>query len=142
MFRVNKRLEYGVIALFYLASESRDAAFKVASVRKISKDCRIPITLLSKVMQLLKNAGIVSAVHGNQGGYTLSRPLSEINMLKLSQVLVGPIQVAECLAPGKTTCPAQPSCTIITPMTMLNQKIVALFENTSVETLLNRRGVA
>jgi Rrf2 family protein len=105
----------------------------------MSRDCKIPLTLLSKVMQLLKSAEIVSAVHGNQGGYVLARPLSEINLLELSRVLVGPVQVAECLGAGKTVCPAQQGCSIITPMTLLNQKIVSIFEATSVETLLQRK---
>ncbi len=135
MFRVNKKLEYGVIALLYLASEDK----KIASVRGMSLDCKIPVTLLSKVMQLMKNAGFVTAVHGNQGGYTLSRPLTEINLLELSRALVGPVAVVECLAEGKPKCPTQEGCTIITPMTLLNQRIVSLFETTSVENLLNRK---
>lgn len=135
MFRVNKKLEYGVLALLYLATKARS----VASVREISADCRVPVALLSKVMQLMKNAGFVVSVHGNHGGYALHRQLSQINLLELTEVLVGPIQVAECLAPGKVACPAQESCTIVTPMTMLNKRILDLFQQTSLELLSNRK---
>lgn len=135
MFRVNKKLEYGVIALLYLSRRNE----AVASAREISKDCGIPLALLSKVLQAMKNAGLVAAVHGNHGGYTFSRPLTNINLLELTRALVGPIQVAECLSPGKVTCPAHEKCTIVTPMTKLNQRIVDLFQQTSVENLMNRK---
>lgn len=135
MFRVNKKLEYGVIALLYLSRLDET----VASAREISKDCGIPLALLSKVLQTMKNARLLTAVHGNHGGYALSRPLADINLLQLTQVLVGPIQVAECFSPGKVTCPAYEACTIVTPMTKLNQRIVDLFQQTSVENLMNRK---
>ena len=138
MLRINKKIEYGVIALLHLAgSES-----KVASVREISEQCHISETLLSKIMQKLKSSGFVSSVHGNQGGYQLAKPLSTINLLDLTKTLQGPVQVAECLEPGHTECPVQSTCTIVTPMTMLNQRIIWLFQTTSLETLASSRKVA
>ena len=135
MLRVNKKMEYGIIALLYLASEP----CKVASVREIATSCNIPETLLSKIMQTMKNASFVTASHGNQGGYRLTRELSQINLLDVTQVLVGPVQVAECLEPGNHHCPVQSACTIATPMSLLNQKIIKLFESTSLETLASRK---
>ena len=135
MLRVNKKLEYGIIALLHLAAKPE----KVASVREIAETCHIPETLLSKIMQAMKNQGIVSAVYGNHGGYRLSRDLAQITLLDINQILVGPVQVAECLEPGNQQCPAKSSCTIVSPMTVLNQKIINLFESTSVEALASRK---
>jgi Rrf2 family protein len=135
MFRVNKKLEYGIIALLYLAAETDQRA----SVREIASTCNIPETLLSKIMQTMKNGGFVSATHGNHGGYRLTRPLSEINLLEITQVLVGPVRVAECLEPGNEHCPVKSACTIISPMNQLNQKIITLFQGTSLDTLASRK---
>lgn len=135
MLRVNKKIEYGVIALLYLANKSD----QVASVREMSETCGISETLLSKIMQSMKNDGIVSAHYGNQGGYRLSKVLSEINLLDLTRTLVGPVQVTECLEPGNEECPVKSSCTIVTPMTVLNKKIMELFQSTSLETLAGRK---
>lgn len=135
MMRVNKKIEYGVIALLYLADKTE----QTASVREMAQSCNIPETLLSKIMQSMKNVGFVQPVHGNQGGYRLNRTLGDINLLELTQTLQGPIQVAECLAPGTNECPARSNCTIITPMNVLNQKIVSLFQSTSLEALANRK---
>lgn len=135
MLRVNKKLEYGVIALLHLAAREDRAA----SVREIAQSCHLPETLLSKIMQTLKNAGLVAAIHGNQGGYRLNRALDEINLLQLSNALVGPVQVAECLEPGNQECPVGVHCTIVSPMHHLNQRIIKLFEGTSIESLAPRK---
>ena len=138
MLRVNKKVEYGVIALLYLAAKDD----KVASVREMANHCSVPETLLSKIMQSMKNEGLVGAVYGNQGGYRLMKGLGEINLLELTKVLDGPIQVAECLQPGNETCPVKTACTIISPMNVLNQKIVDLFQATSLESLATRKAAA
>lgn len=135
MLRVNKKMEYGIIALLYLDAKED----KVASVREISAACGVPETLLSKIMQRLKNQNLVSAVYGNHGGYRLSQSLEKISLLDLTQSVVGPVHVASCLEPGNTDCPAHAQCTIVTPMAVLNNKIVDLFQSTSLETLANRK---
>lgn len=137
MLRVNKKIEYGIIALLYLAAKED----KTASVREISQSAKVPETLLSKIMQSLKNVGMVSAVYGNHGGYKLSKELVEITLLDLTTTLSGPIEVAECLKPGNDECPVRVNCTIIKPMNVLNNKIIQLFENTSVEALRERKSV-
>jgi len=135
MLRVNKKMEYGIIALLYLDGK----ADKVASVREIASECRVPETLLSKIMQTLKNKELVSAVYGNHGGYRLTQNLSAISLLDLNRTLVGPVAVTSCLEAGNPKCPVHAQCSIVTPMSVLNQKIVDLFQATSIATLVNRK---
>jgi Rrf2 family protein len=135
MLRVNKKMEYGIIALLYLDTKED----KVASVREIANECGVPETLLSKIMQSMKTQSWVSAVYGNHGGYRLNNSLADITLFDLTQTLVGPVHVASCLEPGNRECPAHSQCSIITPMTVLNQKIVDLFQSTSLATLANRK---
>ncbi len=135
MFKVNKKMEYGIIALLYLDGK----ADKVASVREIATECGVPETLLSKIMQTMKNESFVSAVYGNHGGYRLNQNLAHISLLDLTRSLVGPLHVASCLEAGNKECPAHSQCSIIAPMSVLNDKIVDLFQSTSVETLANRK---
>lgn len=131
MIKVNKKIEYGVLALIYLNGKED----KAASVREMASNCGVPEALLSKIMQSIKNVGYVSAVYGNHGGYKLTKTLEEINLLGITQALDGPIQVADCLQPGNDNCPAKQSCTIIDPMNVLNQKIIELFQATSLQQL-------
>lgn len=135
MLRVNKKIEYGIIALLYLAQQED----QTASVREMAKTCGIPETLLSKIMQTMKTKGFVQPMYGNQGGYKLTRSLTDINLLEITQTLQGPIQVTECMGTDNNTCPVKNSCSIISPMNVLNQKIVHLFESTSLEALAQRK---
>jgi Rrf2 family protein len=128
---------YAILALLYLNGKED----KIASVREISAFSKTPETLLSKIMQAMKNAGLVAAVYGNHGGYRLERELSQINLLNLTEVLAGPVQVTECLEPGNETCPVKTNCSIIAPMNLLNQKIIHLFEETSLESLAGKRAL-
>ena len=137
MLRVSKKVEYGVIALLHLASQPE----LTASVREIASTCNIPEPLLSKIMQSMKNTGFVSAVYGNHGGYRLNRDLSTITLLDVNQLFAGPVQVAECLN-GSTDCPAKISCSIIAPMDVLNQKIIRLFQSTSLQSLSEKKVAA
>lgn len=134
MLRLNKKTEYGIIALLYLDNQ----ADKVASVREMAESCQIPETLLSKIMQSMKNKGYVNAHYGNQGGYKLAQDLSKISLLDVNNTLVGPVQVAECLEPGNVTCPVKTNCSILTPMALLNQKIIDLFQETTIQALAIR----
>lgn len=134
MLRLNKKIEYGVIALLYL----HDKEDQVASVREMAAQCGIPETLLSKIMQTMKNQGFVIASYGNQGGYRLNKEIGQINLLELTTLLVGPVQVTECLDP-EGACPVKENCTIVSPMQLLNTKIMKLFEQTSLETLAVRK---
>jgi len=135
MLRVNRKTEYGILALLHLANQPE----RVSSVREIAERCNIPETLLSKIMQRMKNVGIVGAVYGNHGGYRLNRDLAHISLLDINQVLVGPVRVASCLEPGSEQCPVQGNCAILSPMNVLNQKIITLLQSTSLETLAQRK---
>ena len=131
MLRVNKKIEYGVLALLHLAQHEE----QTSCVRDIASHCQIPEPLLSKIMQTMKGSGLVAAVHGSRGGYRLGRALSAISLLDINNVLAGPVRVAECLDPQNTECPARLNCTLVTPMTVLNRKIISLFQSTSLDSL-------
>jgi Rrf2 family transcriptional regulator, nitric oxide-sensitive transcriptional repressor len=135
MLRINKKMEYGMMALLYLNAKPD----RVASVREIAEAHGIPEQLLSKVMQSLKGNQLVTSVYGNHGGYRLSRDLALISLFDLSRSVVGPVQLAACLEPGKQACPAMAGCTIMTPMSYLNKMIVQLFQETSLATLLSQQ---
>jgi Rrf2 family protein len=135
MLRVTKKIEYGIIALLYLAQQEE----QTASVREMASKCGISETLLSKIMQTMKAEGFVQPMYGNQGGYKLMKSLTDINLLEITQILQGPIQVTECVGTEDNNCPVKGSCTLISPMNVLNQKIINLFQSTSLENLAHRK---
>jgi Rrf2 family protein len=59
---------------------------------------------LSKVMQRLSRAGIVSSIRGPGGGFTLARDPGQISLLDVFEAIEGPYEPNTCLFP-------QPVCT-------------------------------
>jgi Rrf2 family protein len=131
MFRMNKKMEYGILALLYLGEKEDHRA----SVREMAAHCHIPETLLSKIMQVMKNRSLVKAVYGNQGGYELAVSLGDISLLDLSTALVGPVEIVECLSAGNNRCPAHSGCRLASPMQALNRRVQELFKATSLDHL-------
>ncbi|MBI4403991.1 MAG: Rrf2 family transcriptional regulator [Deltaproteobacteria bacterium] len=140
MLRVNKKLEYAILALLYLASKPH----RVASVREISSDCHIPEALLSKIMQTLKASGFVAALHGNQGGYCLTCDLASVSLFDLMQNIVRDVGLVDCIrnrhGMDDVFCTARPNCALAAPMRSLNQRIVQLFRSTSLKELAMVKG--
>ena len=82
---VSTRVEYGVLALVDIAlySENKTVvpALDVAERQGISKK------YLEQILPLLKQAGLIRAQKGLRGGYTLSRPASEITLYEVLNAL-------------------------------------------------------
>jgi Rrf2 family nitric oxide-sensitive transcriptional repressor len=62
---------------------------EVASAKTLSKAGKVPSAYASKVLQHLRNAGIVSSQRGVGGGVTLLRPLNKISLTEIIDAVVG-----------------------------------------------------
>lgn len=75
-------VEYGMRAVLYLAEKG-----SICSSREVADEMSIPRDYLIQLAQLLRNAGIVHARPGKNGGYSLAKDASEINMLDIFNAL-------------------------------------------------------
>ena len=75
-------VEYGMRAVLYLAEKG-----SICSSREVADEMSIPRDYLIQLAQLLRNAGIVHARPGKNGGYSLAKDASEISMLDIFNVL-------------------------------------------------------
>ena len=84
--KISKTAEYGLLAVEYVAKNSKDGLVTTSSV---SKEYGIPKIYLSRIMQELVRANIMESKRGPNGGYTLARPAEEITMLEIVETLDG-----------------------------------------------------
>ncbi len=119
MFRLNKKTEYGILALQYLAALGQD---RPATVREISEAQDVPQPLLAKVLQELAKSGLIVSVQGAYGGYLLSRKAAEITLAQAVTALEGPIRLLECGDEGDT-CSRQADCTLKSRLDPLQQHL-------------------
>src|SRR5947209_69048 len=120
MFRLSKRVEYGLMALQHLAKGRN-----VATAREISDAAGIPYDLLAKAMQSLKREGIIDSYQGVRGGYALLFSPESISLTRVIRALDEETSVTECLSPSgdHETCSMTHTCTIKAPMNKLQLRM-------------------
>jgi len=100
--RLSARSEYGLLALIDLVGTERPLA-----MRELAETRGIPAAFLEQLLADLRRAGLVHAVRGAHGGFTLARPADAITALQIIEALEGPIAPSVC-APG--ACVREEDC--------------------------------
>ena len=121
MVKFSKKLEYSLIALSHLSQSQSD----VTRVRDISEKYNIPHDLLAKILQKLKKEGILESVQGVNGGYKLSRMLSDIPLMELFGLIETNTNIVECMHDDVSNCDVSDNCTIKIPLSKMQSE----FEN-------------
>ena len=128
MLKLTKKSDYGLIALRHLAGEP---ARPVASAKEIAEAYRIPVPLLSKVLQRLAKDGFLVSESGATGGYRLARDPRLISTLEVIRSIDGPVLLANCFhEPGG--CEQDTTCTVKEPLRKVHEGILRLLANISV----------
>jgi len=119
MFRLSKRVEYGLMALQHLAKSGN------ATTREISAARQIPYDLLAKVMQSLKRDGIIDSYQGVHGGYALLISPSSVNLSRVMSALDEEANITECMSSDGVheQCSMFGNCTIKDPMSKLQMRM-------------------
>jgi len=85
--------EYAIRAATHLALRYDEELVKV---REISESEEIPAPFLASVLQRLVMAGILRSARGPTGGYSLSRPPSEISLYDIREAVDGTADLEGC----------------------------------------------
>lgn len=139
MNRINRKVEYGLIALRYMSAKtpgSRSTAREIADSVGCSQD------VLGQVMNKLAQAGIVDSEQGLHGGYWIVKDLSRVSLYDLMSELLGPMGLAKCMnESSEGGCELRANCNIVSPMQTLNKKLIRFYRDLSLVELLDTRRV-
>ena len=86
----SQTVEYAMRAVLALAAGDGSPM----TTRQIAETMKVPQSYLSKVLQSLVRGGLVFSTRGLRGGFVLTRPPEEINLLEIMDV-VNPIRRIE-----------------------------------------------
>lgn len=108
--QLTRAADYAVRVMVYLATLPDD---KRALLPDLASVTEAPESFLSKVLQSLAHAGLISSRRGKLGGFTILVRGREATMLQVVEAIDGPICLNVCLNGGKgcnrkPTCPAHP----------------------------------
>lgn len=131
MLKINKKVEYALIALKQMLDKSEG---DLTTAREISDRFSTPFDTTAKVMQLMNNAGILESIKGVKGGYYLTDDLNSLSYLKLAELIEGKPLSMDCSA---MKCSLIGTCNITGPVTRLNTYMDAFLRSLSVRELLS-----
>jgi Rrf2 family protein len=98
----------------------------------------LPGTYLEQLMVPLRKAGIVQAVRGAKGGYTLARNPAEITVLSILEALEGPLNLADC--PNGSGCCGKPdTCALQELWAEGSRALFLVYQGISLAALLERQ---
>jgi len=137
MTNLLKISEAGAIALHtvtYLASEPE----RVATTAEIANALCVSEAHLSKVLQRLSRAGLVTSARGPKGGHSLARSPEAITLLEVYEAIEGRLETNDCML-------MRPACDSNCIMGDLLHKVNALVKehlsNTRVSDVSSLMGV-
>jgi Rrf2 family transcriptional regulator, cysteine metabolism repressor len=133
--KFSTRAIYGMRAMLALArAHGHGSTF----LKDIAERENLPGTYLEQLMVPLRKAGLVQAVRGARGGYTLSRHPSEITVLAILEALEGPLYLSEC-PQGSGCCGTPEVCALQDLWAEGSQALRQVYQDISLAGLLERQ---
>ncbi len=99
MFNISTKGFYGLAALYELALHYNKGLIQI---KDISKAQKIPQNYLEQLLLRLKNQNFVKSYRGKNGGYSLSKSPSQINILHVLTALEGELNILKDVSSSKT----------------------------------------
>lgn len=108
--QLTRGADYAVRVMIQLALPESDGRL---SLPELARATNTPESFLSKVLQSLARAGLLSSRRGQAGGFRITPRGRQASMREIIEVVDGPICLNVCLAHGqscarKAHCPAHP----------------------------------
>jgi Rrf2 family protein len=128
MLRFTKHVDYGLMAMQYVAEHQGDAPI---GVKRIAEEFGIPVEVLAKVLQRLAKGGLMVA---QSGGYRLALPPSVMTVGQVIRVLEGPLAIVKCMA-DHGDCAQASRCTLRNPARRLQAAITDVLDTMTLAEL-------
>jgi Rrf2 family protein len=131
MVRVSKQIDYTLQLLFALANQKPNQSI---SLRHISNESSISFLFLQKIAKSLKDASMIEAVRGPQGGYRLIRKPEELTLKEIVEAVEGPFGVTECFK-HTVPCKLEKTCQSRKALHSFNAHILDYLHKTTLAEL-------
>ena len=106
--RLSHLADYAVVLM--TAAARRNAGERL-SATELSAETGVPLPTAQKLMGQLATAGLLSSSRGAAGGFSLSRPATEISLADIVEAVEGPIAMTVC-SEGRTDCALDAHCRV------------------------------
>jgi Rrf2 family protein len=135
MFKISRRLDYGLQLMIALAADSEGRPQPSA---KLAEQLQIPLPFLHQIAHTLMQSGLIKASPGPRGGLRLNLPADTVSVLRVAETLEGPVFLTPCLDCGDS-CVRKDGCATQSMWAELQAKVVDYLSGISLETLVRQR---
>ena len=108
----------------------------IVTVKEMARNQLLSVKYLESIIAPLKAAGLVKAVRGFHGGYTLARPPSAIRLSEIYQILEGSLAPVKCVDTPEI-CPMHDRCPTRSTWGRLKDALAGVLDNTTIQDLLD-----
>ena len=123
MFKINKKIEYAMLALLEIENLPEGDSI---NVKTLVEKAGLPKALIGKILQSLNREGILESTQGVKGGYRLNRDFEHIKLKDLIEAVDGPIAIVDCFQLNNN-CENSASCELKTPFSKIQDQMVRFF---------------
>ncbi len=131
--RLSTRMCYGTRALLELSVNYGLGEMSLAS---ISQSQDLPLKYLEQLMHSLKSGGLIQAVRGAKGGYSLARPPRKIHLSEVYNCLEGPATTVDCVL-HEDICDRTDFCPTRPVWTKMHEAIMGTLDSVTLQDLLD-----
>jgi len=133
--KISTKIRYGARAMVELASHYGEGPIEL---KEIAKRENISLKYLEQVINPLRADGLVKAIRGAKGGYSLAKPPSEICLYDVIETLEGPLNLLDCLHDTKA-CQKVSSCVTREIWKEVSDAMSKIFYSVTLEDMVNRK---
>jgi len=134
MFKLSKKVEYGLIAMKHIALGGEKSP---CSAKEIASHYKIPYDLLSKILQKLKKQNLLSSVQGTNGGYVLSEKPKNISLATIFNAIEGFEYILDCgTGEDPNLCKLYDTCVLSAPLQKIQRQLNIYFNSTKLSEIL------
>lgn len=107
--RLARMTDYAVVVLCQMARAPARAVFTAPA---LAETTGLPLPSVSKLLKKLAQKDVLTAQRGASGGYSLTRPATQITAREIIVALEGPLVLAACVEENEEGCSFERSCPI------------------------------
>lgn len=132
ILKISEAASLAMHATVYLAANKGEG---IPSTKEIASSLSASEHHLSKVLQRLTKAGLVSPIRGPKGGFVLGRDPKKISLLEVYEAIEGSFLASNCLLASRI-CKGE-KCILGGLLRTLNQEALDYLKNTKLSELVD-----
>jgi len=139
---LSAKAKYGLKAMVHMAQHEGLGGVQGAD---IAAEQQIPKKFLDTILLELKNKGLLFSKKGKGGGYTLSKPASQISAGQIVRILDGPLAPIPCVSVTAyrpcADCRSEKDCQVRRVMQKVRDATADILDNTTLKDMVAGSGI-